>query len=69
MAIGHIKSAKLEGTELTLKIQVDPKGEPSSTGKMNLIYTSGGWQDINVEGSSTRLKFNMSMGYRNGGAR
>lgn len=69
MAIGKIKSAKLEGTELTLKITVDPKGEPSSTGKMNLIYTSGGWQDINVEGSQTQLKFNMSMGYKNGGAR
>lgn len=68
MAIGKIKSAKLEGNELTLKIEVDPKGTPSSTGKMNLVYTSGGWQNMVVENSPTQLKFNLSMGYKNGGA-
>lgn len=68
MAIGQLKSAKFnkDNNELTMVVKVDPKGEPSSTGKMNLMYTSGGWTNMNVEGLDKEVKFNFSLGYKNG---
>lgn len=62
---GKIQSAKLEGNKLTVVIELDPKGEPSSSGKMFLNYTSGGWGNVPVEPNSTigqQLRWNLSIG-------
>lgn len=53
----EILKASRIGDELTLVIKLSP-GTPSSTGKMKLVFTSGGWKNL-----MDNLKFNLTIGY------
>ena len=35
---------KKEGNKLTITVELDPKGRPSSTGKTTILYTSSGFK-------------------------
>ncbi|MFQ6095149.1 MAG: hypothetical protein ACE5NN_03290 [Candidatus Bathyarchaeia archaeon] len=57
--MSDIKAEK-KGSTLVLTIQLrEPR--PSSTGKMTLVYTSGGFKDLGVDG----LRANITIGTRN----
>jgi len=41
--MGDMKIIK-NGNKLTLEIELDPTGKPSSTGKTTILYSSGGFK-------------------------
>lgn len=59
-----IKSAKLQGNELTVVFQVDEPGRPSSTGKMMLVAGTSGWKQVPVDGCDKNLSFSCNIGYK-----
>jgi hypothetical protein len=59
-----IKSAKLEGDELTVVFKVNFPGRPSSTGKMMLVAGTSGWERVPVDGCDKDLSFSCNIGYK-----
>lgn len=64
-----IKSAKLEGDELTVVFKVNFPGRPSSTGKMMLVAGTSGWERVPVDGCDKPqdfqdLSFSCNIGYK-----
>lgn len=55
---------KREGDELVIRIPVG-KGRMSSTGKMTLFYSSGGFKDTGVDMGGMPLRANITVGVRN----
>lgn len=39
-------NVKREGNRLTIEVELDPKGRPSSTGRSMVVYSSGGFVPI-----------------------
>lgn len=48
---------------LSLKIRLD-NPRPSATGKMDMRYTSGGFQDLGVQVDGRPLRANISIGHK-----
>lgn len=42
-----------EGNKLTIEVELDPKGRPSSTGKSLVVYSSQGF--VPIEGGDMRI--------------
>lgn len=38
--------AVLNGNKLTIEVEIDPKGQPSKSGKSVVVYSSGGFVPI-----------------------
>lgn len=48
--------------EITLVIKVHPP-EASNSGKMDLIYTSGGFKDMNISINGRTVRGNITLGH------
>ena len=44
---------KVVGNKVTATWEIDPKGKPSSTGKSDVVFTTGGFQP--VAGTDTKV--------------
>jgi len=56
---------KREGDELVIRVPLG-KGRMSSTGKMTLYYSSGGFKDTGVEtAKGEMIRANITVGVRN----
>ena len=54
----------VEKSILVIRIDLSKKGRVSSTGKMQLLASSGGWKAIEQNVISDEIKMNLQLGYR-----
>lgn len=52
------------GSQLILTVDLAEKGKPSSTKKMQLLASSGGWKRIEQGAISEQISFNFTLGYK-----